>query len=225
MVSKNQTPVSEKFNLNTHEELDHLPYDSKPSHDFTDNSKCWSRRCSKSERTGWIWEIGKRDIWFTNQNCQIHSNSLKWSHWANWSLSQPWETVWKTSQVWETLTPHSTVSRSRQNGEALNRRTRIKSQKKNCHTYLMISWHFKRKQTSNNCIAWSLAWLYKRYLIPSRQREWNSMKNLALLAVFTMASITSSSMLALSEPESTSTEMEKRILTWVWRETENKYYM
>lgn len=41
------------------------------------------------------------------------------------------------------------------------------------------------------------------------------MKNLALLAVFTMASITSSSMLALSEPESTSTEMEKRTVTWV----------
>lgn len=36
------------------------------------------------------------------------------------------------------------------------------------------------------------------------------MKNLALLAVFTMASIASSSMLALSEPESTSTEMEKK---------------
>lgn len=40
MVSKNQTTVSEKLNLNRHDELDHLPYDSKPSHDFTDNSKC-----------------------------------------------------------------------------------------------------------------------------------------------------------------------------------------
>lgn len=34
--------------------------------------------------------------------------------------------------------------------------------------------------------------------IPSRQDEWNSMKNFALLAVFTMASIPSSSIQALS---------------------------
>lgn len=59
MVSKNQTTVPEKFHLNRHDELDHLPYDSKPSHDFTDSSKCWSRRCSKSERTGWNWEKGE----------------------------------------------------------------------------------------------------------------------------------------------------------------------
>lgn len=35
-------------------------------------------------------------------------------------------------------------------------------------------------------------------LLPSRQDEWNSMKNFALLAVFTMASIPSSSIQALS---------------------------
>lgn len=44
--------------------------------------------------------------------------------------------------------------------------------------------------------------LYKmpfwREHIPSRQDEWNSMKNFALLAVFTMASIPSSSIQALS---------------------------
>lgn len=34
--------------------------------------------------------------------------------------------------------------------------------------------------------------------LPSRQDEWNSMKNFALLAVFTMASIPSSSIQALS---------------------------
>lgn len=50
--------------------------------------------------------------------------------------------------------------------------------------------------------------------IPSRQREWSSMKNLALLEVFTMASTDSSSMLALSlTSESASTEMEKNTVT------------
>lgn len=39
---------------------------------------------------------------------------------------------------------------------------------------------------------------------PSRHREWNSMKNLALLAVFTMASIVPSSIQDRSEHESNS---------------------
>ncbi len=39
---------------------------------------------------------------------------------------------------------------------------------------------------------------YRCDLIPSRQDEWNSMKNFALLAVFTMASMPSSSIQAFS---------------------------
>lgn len=39
---------------------------------------------------------------------------------------------------------------------------------------------------------------------PSRHREWNSMKNLALLAVFTMASMVPSSIQDRSEHESNS---------------------
>lgn len=77
-----------------------------------------------------------------------------------------------------------------------------KEKKKNCHIYHMTSWHFKRKQIGKETLIIAQK-------IPSRQREWNSMKNLALLAVFTMASIASSSMLALSEPNSTFAEMDK----------------
>ncbi len=82
----------------------------------------------------------------------------------------------------------------------------------------MTSWHFKRKQIGKETLIIAQK-------IPSRQREWNSMKNLALLAVFTMASIASSSMLALSEPNSTFAEMEKENCEMVMtlREALNKY--
>ncbi len=86
------------------------------------------------------------------------------------------------------------------------RRGSTQKEKKEVSHYHMTSWHFKRKQIGKETLIIAQK-------IPSRQREWNSMKNLALLAVFTMASIASSSMLALSEPNSTFADMGQRGLS------------